>query len=230
MKITITGIDESVNIKLLLELRNTFQFAEFGFLYSESNIAKRYPSLDFIKKTASKIGERCALHLCGRGAINQFADKKLVYVTSLFDRVQINGGVSREAAIPAAERLFPAIMITQHNERNMSLIDLDVRNHALLVDSSGGRGISPDEWLLPPTRKSVGFAGGLGPDNLHDELCRIVKTMNPQRLNESDWWVDMESKLRDKDDWFCFSTAHEVLEIFHNFVESPFIKPTGETT
>jgi phosphoribosylanthranilate isomerase len=79
--------------------------------------------------------------------------------------------------------------------------------HGILVDASGGRGISPVEWVRPPTDKRVGFAGGLGPDNLEQELPRILDV---SRFGD---WIDMETGLRDDDDWFDVERARAVLEI-----------------
>jgi hypothetical protein len=63
----------------------------------------------------------------------------------------------------------------------------------VLVDASGGRGITPGSWpAAEPSRFVVGWAGGLGPDNLRAELPAIQGAAGDGRS----FWVDMETKLR----------------------------------
>lgn len=83
--------------------------------------------------------------------------------------------------------------------------------HQLLVDASGGRGVSPAEWTRPNTTRAVGFAGGLGPDNLAGELPRIAA------VARGPWWVDMETKLR-TDDWFDIALAERCSDAFEQFL------------
>jgi phosphoribosylanthranilate isomerase len=66
-------------------------------------------------------------------------------------------------------------------------------NHCILIDDSGGRGISPSIWSAPHTSKQIGFAGGLGLDNLAGELEKI------HAVAGTGSWVDMEGKLRTHD-------------------------------
>jgi len=117
-----------------------------------------------------------------------------------FQRIQVNGLLE----IPDVRhlcRLYPRhTIITQHTPKNRYLMAVNAENHVLLVDGSGGRGISPESWRQPDTAKVVGFAGGLGPDNLADELQTISRIARPG------WWVDMEGKLR-VDDWFSLELA-----------------------
>jgi phosphoribosylanthranilate isomerase len=78
--------------------------------------------------------------------------------------------------------------------------------HALLVDQSGGRGIKPEQWVRPNTSKPVGFAGGLGPNNLDAEMRKM-----PLRPRS---WVDMESGLRNEQDWFDVTKAEACIKIW----------------
>jgi phosphoribosylanthranilate isomerase len=87
----------------------------------------------------------------------------------------------------------------------MDLLAVDAPNHSLLVDGSGGRGLSPERWVKPTTSKRVGFAGGLGPDNISAEYARI------KEVAEGDFWIDMEGKLRDENDWFDTEKAYRML-------------------
>lgn len=107
-------------------------------------------------------------------------------LVSGFQRIQVNGLLE----IPDVRylcRLYPRhTIITQHTPQNRYLLAVDAENHALLVDGSGGRGISPSAWNQPATEKAVGFAGGLGPDNLATELQTI------RRIARPGWWADME--------------------------------------
>ena len=124
-------------------------------------------------------------------------------------RVQVNGRVSLAEAEVLARLV--GTLITQHNDINMPLLEVRARNHALLMDSSGGRGLSPEDWLPPVTGKDVGFAGGMGPSNLVPELHRVAGVARPGA------WVDMEGKLR-VDDWFDISSARQCAQMFCDFV------------
>ena len=65
----------------------------------------------------------------------------------------------------------------------------------------------PALTVKPHTAKAVGFAGGLGPDNLARELRKIAD------IARAGWWADMEGKLR-VDDWFSVERAAECAAIF----------------
>jgi hypothetical protein len=65
--------------------------------------------------------------------------------------------------------------------------------------------MSPEQWDRPDTCKPVGFAGGLGPNNILVEIQRISSVAT------GNWWVDMEGKLRDKNDWFDLTKAMAVV-------------------
>lgn len=109
---------------------------------------------------------------------------------------------------------FPGMeMILQANEGALSFYDGNPEGfanlvsarfagiHHVLIDPSGGRGIEMDvlkmvsfyetlKKTMPKT--SVGFAGGLGPENIFDIVngCKVL-------LNTDDFSVDAETKLRD---------------------------------
>ena len=54
------------------------------------------------------------------------------------------------------------------------MLKVKAKNHSILVDGSGGRGISPDSWPLIETDKPVGFAGGLGLGRTGAGIARLV--------------------------------------------------------
>jgi phosphoribosylanthranilate isomerase len=206
-RITFTGVDESVTTSALYELSS---FAEIGFLFTLTPEGrKRYPTMDWIQKNMRYVAW-AALHVCGRGARQMLLDPKNYELFKRFARIQINGVVTEEELSQAC-KLFPTVSIITQHAGNEALLPLEIENHSILVDSSGGRGISPAEWVKLPTEKRVGFAGGLGPDNIATELARI------QQVANAGYWVDMESKLRDEMDFFSPCLAENVLkEINHD--------------
>lgn len=191
--LTVTGADEKTDVAALAKLD-----AEIGLLYTETPEGRnRYPRWEWIRETSLEL-RRASLHVCGRGARAKLMEGSLP--VSGFQRIQVNGLLE----IPDVRhlcRLYPRhTIITQHTPKNRYLMAVNAENHVLLVDGSGGRGISPESWRQPDTAKVVGFAGGLGPDNLADELQTISRIARPG------WWVDMEGKLR-VDDWFSLELA-----------------------
>lgn len=199
--ITVTGADEKTPIEILKELD-----AEIGLLYTETpNGRNRYPSKDWIIETSSQI-KRLAIHICGSKAREQLVSRRLDDFVQYSQRIQVNGTLTLKELNTICKRYPDKIIITQFNNSNHTLTDLDLENHSMLVDSSGGRGKSPESWIRPDVDKPIGFAGGLGPDNLREELSKMPI--------KNSWWVDMEGKLRDND-WFSVEKASEVIKIFN---------------
>lgn len=98
-----------------------------------------------------------------------------------------------------------------------------------LFDISGGTGILPTEWPEPqyldvtpgPDGEGIesyryhGYAGGLGPDNLAEQIPLIGKASKGCRF-----WIDMETKVRsDSDRRFDLAKVRRCLEISKPFVK-----------
>ncbi len=206
MRLTLTGADERTDIADLVSLVHEYPLVEIGLLLTASPEGRnRYPSLDWLKIATDALSGRCAIHVCGGTARSKLHAGELGSLTHHAPRVQVNGVIA-PAELPALAGQV-GTLITQHCPSNAGLVDARVNNHVLLVDASGGRGISPDAWTRPSTSKDVGFAGGLGLENLRDELCRLAM------VAEGEWWIDMEGQLR-KDDWFDITEARSVAHAF----------------
>jgi phosphoribosylanthranilate isomerase len=208
--ITVTGADERTDLAALAKLD-----AEIGLLYTETPEGRnRYPRWDWIREASLEI-RRASLHICGRGARAKLMDGKLA--VSGFQRIQVNG-LLECAEVEQLCLLYPRhTIVTQFHYDNRHLLVVCAPNHALLIDGSGGRGKSPDTWNRPTTTKHVGFAGGLGPDNILEEIPKIQSIAHPG------WWVDMEGKLR-VNDWFSVERAAECIDAFHAFIPQPWIR------
>lgn len=77
-----------------------------------------------------------------------------------------------------------------------------------LFDASHGGGVTPDKWPTPePGQTWCGFAGGLGPNNIREELERIAAV-----AGERPFWVDMESSLFNDRGSFDFGRCLYVLD------------------
>lgn len=200
-RITLTGADESTDLEQLVDLVGRFPAVEVGLLYTATPEGRtRYPSRAWLQRAAAALTDRVAIHVCGGGARQELLSGNLTDLTRHAPRVQVNGPV----AVSEAEVLASLVgtVITQHNESNLPLLEVRARNHALLIDASGGRGLSPQAWEPPVTEKLVGFAGGMGPENLAAEYARIYP------VSKAGAWVDMEGKLR-VDDRFNMALADE---------------------
>lgn len=214
-RITLTGADQRTGINDLERLVADFAPVEVGLLYTTAPDGRpRYPELSWLLSASKALEGRCAIHVCGRAARSQLLEGKLDQLVSAATRVQINGLLSdvelNELSIFFALRHQD--FITQHNDANKRHARGNHTRHCLLVDGSGGQGLSPQEWLRPETVKAVGFAGGLGPDNLAAELPKIAA------VAAGPSWVDMEGKLR-RDDWFDIGLARECAAVMEAFLE-----------
>lgn len=220
--ITVTGADERTYIPDLVRLTRLSPRVEIGLLWTETPEGrKRYPNREWLERATDILGERCAIHVCGRGA-RAAALQRPGWVCRA-GRVQINGAVETPELFELCRPGGYSWIITQRragypdlrnaNPGHRDTPRFSAATHALLMDASGGQGLSPAEWTRAHTWKPVGFAGGLGPDNLAVELPRIMA------VARGAWWIDMEGRLRDDDDWFSIKRAEQAIEIFLGMTE-----------
>lgn len=211
---TVTGVDAHTRLSSIPP------GLEIGILYTAlSDRRNRYPPRSTIARMLDELrGRNVSLHVCGRIARQWLLDYQLSDITHGVQRIQVNGEVEPHHLEQLCDMYGDHEIITQHNcSSNPKLLDLVLTNHSVLVDASGGRGITPYAWERPCTYKRVGFAGGLGPDNILASVNQIEK------ISTTPAWLDMESSMRDENDWFNVNAA---IELWHNL--SAYI-PSGSS-
>lgn len=64
--VTISGIDETISVQGLLDLKSEFPFVEFGVLLKDQTNGKnlRYPAFDWIQRLPTEL--TLAGHICGK--------------------------------------------------------------------------------------------------------------------------------------------------------------------
>lgn len=234
--VTITGADDSVDIKSMSDVNNEFlSKTEWGILFSQSRIGTpRYPSIGWLDKLQhfQFHGNSSALalsaHLCGNYSVellNGNIDSwfwDISQYSEIFNRFQLNFN-SQKTLIPDKFKFVQTInrlalkyscdFILQYNDSNKKLCvdayysDLIQENIHFLHDSSGGRGKSPKLWTAPEFKNLTGYAGGLNPDNLEEELKKIADVVGDRWI-----WIDVESGVR-TDDELDFKKVRKFLEV-----------------
>ena len=228
--ITFTGADDSTDPQLLADFSSSNPRVEWGILISKSSMGfPRFPSLSWIDQfldIADFHNLNISLHLCGSW-LRRLLSGEIAVIDEIglerweaFQRCQLNFHAEDQTVNPA--RFFPILGV--HSEKefifqvdgNMGGVLLNAylesgrRNAAPLFDLSHGAGVCPDAWPEPSfatggtTPISHGYAGGLGPDNLTDQLCRIADVASASPV-----WIDMETKLRNDRDQFDLSICEE---------------------
>lgn len=244
--VTLTGVDQKTSFTKLVALARLYPFVEWGVLVSPANASAtsgRYPTLDWVEafgRKAAKAGLNIAVHLCGdavhalknevKGAHPHENSKALAQqvlrIISHFDRVQINTraklddvGLYEQVVRTVQDGNYDRQVILQWNEANEPVCQRMswLEGFETLFDASGGRGVAPAEW--PDARlkgaRHTGYAGGLGPDNLAEQLPLIAKAAGDRMF-----WVDMETKLRDKRDRFDLAVCEQVLKTADDYIEA----------
>lgn len=206
-RVTLTGADDSVTPEAMLALSHDYPEIEWGILFSRSREGSpRYPSWDWVYRfceVASRHNLRCSAHLCGsyvrdiveEGMLSWFAN---VCITRAFQRVQFNFRPSKTT--PRAEFYdmltgFPSKHVVLQMDDGPNPILEECRRRGLpvspLFDLSGGRGVTPGMWPKPLEGLCCGYAGGLTPLNLPEQLRHIRDVAGDATI-----WIDAESGLR----------------------------------
>lgn len=202
-----TGVGEGTDLTRIAELSHMFPLAEWGFLYSPvlQGRDERYPSTSFIQYAFESLPShvRVALHICGAGVPDLLdSDDEVMTLARIIalrsGRIQLNFNYARspidmQKCIDFCKEHPSIDVITQHNHNNEQIWCMlaGIPNHAVLFDSSGGRGVACKHWPASLPDVACGYAGGLGPDNLLLELSHIQ-----QAAGQYPFWIDMESNIR----------------------------------
>ncbi len=235
--VTLTGADDNTPIEGLLDLHAKFPFVEFGILVS-SRPGRRMPSLEWIKRAIVLFAHQdtpeppaLSLHICGLRLKDLCAGKPILQdfrpILMCFRRWQLNfhgirqlpGTVSRIIDALREMQVDPEI-IFQLDGFNDHLVDdaLALRmKFSGLFDRSHGAGRLPDRWPHGPGALfKCGWAGGLGPDNLAEQIPLIQQAAGP-----FPWWLDMERKVMGPGDGLDCDLARMALQACKLFIAAP---------
>ena len=238
-KVTVTGADDSVSPRSLLEIAEEFPFVEFGILLSKNQLGcTRFPSADWLRglqevcNSLPKFGINLSGHICGRWVREILLGKwpfddlmELLgpdFYDHLFGRWQLNThGVTHEwrpEFISSPKQHWLREIIFQYDRANnevlQAAIDSGAENIFVLYDLSHGAGVLPRSWpgLIPGLRN--GYAGGLSPENVFEQCKKIQLT-----VGEASIWIDAETHLRCESGRFF--DLHKVRDFLRN--AQPFV-------
>lgn len=230
-KATVTGADDSVSPKDLLDLTKRFPFVEWGILLSRTREGDpRFPSLGWLERLAAQQKEApipLSGHLCG-GWVRELCQGERSFETErptiakIFERVQLNFHAERHKhdAHRLARALIawniPEYILQADGVNNNLLVALQREgvNAVSLFDLSGGAGIEPPVW--PRAVGRGGYAGGLRPERIAQQLVQISAAVGTHRT-----WVDIETHVRsDADKRFDLIKVEQYLTEAARYVRS----------
>lgn len=223
-RVTITGADDRVDPAALAALSWDFPFVEWGILFSRSREgSSRYPGQEWRARLfdtwsrPSGWNMKLAAHFCGSIARSFLAgdDAPLDDLSAHYRRLQLNGwgpgARFPDLALRDDREFVLQVRSAEHLQEATNAAAAVTASVSALWDCSGGRGVEPSDWPAAPDGLRIGYAGGIGPDNVTD----VLRTLGFER---GDYWIDMESGVR-TDDRFDLDKVRKVLE-----AASPFIQ------
>lgn len=237
-KVTITGADDSIDPRELIDLTKQFPFVEWGILVSSSRQGvSRFPSNRWLARLYETLRDwphmALSFHICGAWVREICAGNWMPLFTNMGPilhcgkRIQLNF----HAYEHLLTKTFIQAALERSREQDWQLIfQCDgVNDHLVsnahddglnvvpLYDKSGGAGVVPAEWPPPMAGIYSGYAGGLGPENLGIEIPRIEMVTRGEP-----YWIDMETNVRSvRDRQFDLGKVHRCLEISSQFVSPP---------
>ena len=234
-RVVLTGADDTVKPEQLLEISTQFNYVEWGILMGGPDWGSgRFPSQTWIEHLSDLVEAMpeasrpnlCA-HLCGKHVKWLFQDG--IHPDMTFQRSQINthgfpmnlmeGYADFKTNLITAKSHWPGQFIFQVDGANDKIVKEWV-NEGLgvpLFDTSSGAGVLPsylgEEWPTSWPDVYCGYAGGLGPANIIEQLEGPIK----EAAGEERIWVDMESSLFSHGK-FDLSKCRQVLEKCKPFI------------
>jgi hypothetical protein len=226
-KVTVTGADDTTDISRLFEIQDKYPFVEYGILVSEKySLGEgrgRFPSKAWLEKLAEANEKSGMKFLLGEWPeFNKISYK----FEDHFDRFQINTHAQyHEIDIRALDILMNFLEF--HSQSAIFQIDgvndvlgqlvknkYSMRKACGLFDLSHGAGVLPTQW--PEIIKDIkcGYAGGLSPENVAEQVEKIIPL-----VGDNTFWIDAETHLRsDGDRKFDLEKVTKFLEAAKPFV------------
>mmetsp|Transcript_41200 Transcript_41200/g.74476 ORF Transcript_41200/g.74476 Transcript_41200/m.74476 type:complete len:257 (+) Transcript_41200:79-849(+) len=212
------GVDDSVDPAELVTLSNSFPWIEWGILCQPGHEGTpRNPTPQYVERLGQVLkasGARVAAHMCGGDATRVMRGdvERIQQVSDILGcrRIQVNLGTApweKEDGVDGLCKVvtsFPSLEFILQTTKKVEdellpiLMDPAVkpRNLAVLYDPSVGTGVEPPGWPAPLADVHCGYAGGLSPERIEQQLHGIS---NNSVLGYSGTvWIDMESSLRSK--------------------------------
>jgi len=211
-KVTITGADDSTDLRWMMDIQKQYPFVEWGILVSKKSMGSyRFPSARWLGELIRCQDDlKTSIHVCGEWVRQickgQWAEF-LVAVGSTANhaqRIQLN---FHNYAHTLEKEFFERARVITMNQRWQIIFQVDKTNaqlvsHAMvsglnavpLYDLSGGAGILPEHWPQQLENIYSGYAGGLGPENVIEQVEKIKTVANGLI------WIDMETRVRTPDD------------------------------
>lgn len=214
-KVTMTGADDNTDQMDLFKLSRKYPFVEWGILISRSSMGRnRFPSNDWmvrLRELTEMTDETICLsgHLCG-SVVREFllgqpdAFDEMGRNVEMFDRFQINThGQKHKYSLSGVQmilRQYPdKEFIFQYDNLNAEILKslmATESNCSTLFDLSHGAGKLPSEWPKPIEEIACGYAGGLSPENVVDQIAKISEAVG----GSQEIWIDAETHVRSEDD------------------------------
>jgi hypothetical protein len=206
-RVSLTGADDRTELSRLIDLTARFPRVEWALLYVPHNEgAPRNPQRAWREAFFARLADYSAVHLCGALAFEQLLRNELPDDILEAPRLQLNINARKpdftdEQVLEVFRRalaLGPEIIL-QYHPNSASLIEQfaqatpakDRERVHILMDASRGTGKTPQNWTRPAPLDEffVGYAGGIGPENIQSVLREVSALGRP-------CWVDMESGIR----------------------------------
>lgn len=233
--VTVTGADDSVSPDELIGLSRRYPFVEWGILLSATQEGgPRFPSRRWLRDLNDAIIENSleeqvntSAHLCGRWLkdLLKGTNRCAHFDLEIFQRVQLNFHAQKQEVyqLKFLDALRPLMatgrkVIFQQDGVNSYILERTIASGLeaqALFDLSHGAGILPEKWPSPLNGIYCGYAGGIGPENIHEQLPIIerVAAGNP-------YWVDMETRVRSHNgEVFDLAKVRQCLHIAKEFME-----------
>ncbi len=152
-------------------------------------------------------------------------DSSLHYILPLCQQIQLNshGEILPPNAADNIKRTFARLrydgqrIIFQMDGVNDQLFHdcADFLDCDALFDQSHGAGVLPEKWPYNFPACQCGYAGGLGPENLAEQLASIATVAD----DRWPWWIDMETGVR-TGGWFDLAKVRQCCEIVKEFLDA----------
>jgi hypothetical protein len=220
-KIVFTGADDKTDPAQLRSISDDFPQVEWGILFSKNKGHARYPKWNWVEALIrDHLGMPLAAHLCGQYVRDLLSGNFQIMDQSwaeAFRRFQVNfHGI--KVTDDQAEAFLTKLVF--HDKDHEWLLQMDGVNDQLywaakvqsirvfpFFDLSGGDGVLPEKWHTP-LGDFCGYAGGLGPHNLQEQLKKLEVVVGDDPI-----WIDFETHVRNEKDEFDLERVRRCIEI-----------------